>query len=219
MKYLTAIALFLFCGSQLQAQNLTNYMDSLSYSVGVLVAQNLQQQGIDKVDPESLADAINDVMEGNDLKISQQDAAMNFQNHMAKKQEAAAADNVEAGKKFLEENAKREEVTTTASGLQYEVLEAGDGKSPEATDQVTVHYEGRLLSGKVFDSSIERGQPATFGLNQVIKGWTEGVQLMKEGSKYRFYIPSELAYGARGAGADIGPNATLIFDVQLIEVK
>ncbi|MBR9923201.1 MAG: FKBP-type peptidyl-prolyl cis-trans isomerase [Bacteroidetes bacterium] len=194
-------------------------MDSLSYSVGVLVAQNLQQQGIDKVDPESLADAINDVMEGNDLKISQQDAAMNFQNHMAKKQEAAAADNVEAGKKFLEENAKREEVTTTASGLQYEVLEAGDGKSPEATDQVTVHYEGRLLSGKVFDSSIERGQPATFGLNQVIKGWTEGVQLMKEGSKYRFYIPSELAYGARGAGADIGPNATLIFDVQLIEVK
>ncbi len=133
----------------------------------------------------------------------------------------SATENKEEGTAFLEENGKKEGVTTTASGLQFLVLEKGDGKgdSPKATDNVTVHYEGTTIDGKVFDSSYERGAPATFPLNRVIAGWTEGVQLMKEGAKYRFYIPSDLAYGERGAGRDIGPNSTLIFDVELIKIQ
>lgn len=132
---------------------------------------------------------------------------------------AAAGAAAEAGKKFLEQNGQREGVITTDSGLQYEVLEAGEGKSPKASDEVTVHYTGTLLDGEVFDSSVERGQPVTFPLNNVIPGWTEGVQLMKTGAKYKFFIPSELAYADRGAGGKIGPNETLIFDVELIEIK
>ncbi len=125
---------------------------------------------------------------------------------------------MEEQKKFLEENAKKENIKTTASGLQYEVLKEGAGEKPSsAASRVTVHYEGSLINGNVFDSSYKRNQPATFGLNQVIPGWTEGVQLMEKGSKYRFYIPSELGYGARGAGASIPPHATLIFDVELLE--
>jgi FKBP-type peptidyl-prolyl cis-trans isomerase FkpA len=128
-------------------------------------------------------------------------------------------ENKTAGAVFLAENAKKANVVTTASGLQYEVLTAGTGASPSATDNVTVHYKGTTLDGEEFDSSYSRGAPATFPLNRVIAGWTEGVQLMKEGAKYRFYIPSELAYGAQGAGRAIGPNATLIFDVELIKVQ
>jgi FKBP-type peptidyl-prolyl cis-trans isomerase len=125
---------------------------------------------------------------------------------------------LEKGKAFLLENGKREGITTTASGLQYEVLREGNGSSPKATDTVLVHYEGTLINGTVFDSSYKRNEPIDFPLNQVIKGWTEGVQLMKEGAKYRFYLPSELAYGSGGAGRDIGPNEALIFDVELLEV-
>ncbi|MDZ4288296.1 MAG: FKBP-type peptidyl-prolyl cis-trans isomerase [Prosthecobacter sp.] len=123
------------------------------------------------------------------------------------------------GEKFLEDNGKKEGITTTDSGLQYKVITAGTGKSPKATDTVLVHYEGTLLDGKIFDSSYQRKEPIEFPLNRVIAGWTEGVQLMKEGAKYRFYIPSKLAYGPRGAGRDIGPNEALIFDVELLEVK
>jgi FKBP-type peptidyl-prolyl cis-trans isomerase FkpA len=125
---------------------------------------------------------------------------------------------LEQGRTFLLENGKREGITTTASGLQYEVLREGNGSNPKATDTVLVHYEGTLISGKVFDSSYKRNEPIDFPLNQVIKGWTEGVQLMKEGAKYRFYLPTELAYGSGGAGRDIGPNEALIFDVELLEV-
>jgi len=129
-------------------------------------------------------------------------------------------ENKAAGAAFLAENTKKSNIITTASGLQYEILTAGAGtKSPSATDNVTVHYRGTTIDGKEFDSSYSRGEPATFPLNRVIKGWTEGVQLMKEGAKYRFYIPSELAYGEQGAGRDIGPNATLIFDVELIKIQ
>jgi len=129
-------------------------------------------------------------------------------------------ENRAAGAAFLAENTKKSNIITTASGLQYEILTAGTGtKSPSATDNVTVHYRGTTIDGKEFDSSYSRGEPATFPLNRVIKGWTEGVQLMKEGAKYRFYIPSELAYGEQGAGRDIGPNATLIFDVELIKIQ
>lgn len=126
---------------------------------------------------------------------------------------------MEAGKKFLEENAKKEGIQTTASGLQYEVLLAGDGPKPGAANTVEVHYEGRLIDGKVFDSSYQRKQTISFPLNRVIPGWTEGLQLMPTGSKYRLYIPSELGYGARGAGGDIPPHAALIFDVELISIR
>jgi len=130
-----------------------------------------------------------------------------------------SADALEEGKKFLEENGRREAVTTTATGLQYEVLQEGNGPQPSGpSSRVTVHYEGKLINGRVFDSSYKRNQPASFGLNQVITGWTEGVQLMKQGSKYRFFIPSQLAYGSRGAGS-IPPNSTLIFDVELLQTN
>lgn len=144
--------------------------------------------------------------------MSLQDKIRDFLNNKS-------SNTLEEGKKFLEENGKRAEVTTTASGLQYEVLQEGNGQKPSgATSRVTVHYEGRLISGQIFDSSYRRNQPATFGLNQVITGWTEGVQLMPKGSKYRFFIPSELGYGARGAGS-IPSNSTLIFDVELLETN
>ena len=194
-------------------------IDTLSYSVGVLVAQNLKQQGLDKVNPADLAKAIEDVVEGNDLKVALQDANRNVQTYMQQAQQRAQAANAEKGKKFLEDNKSKEGVKVTDSGLQYKVLTEGTGKMPKASDEVTVHYEGTLIDGTVFDSSYKRGQPTSFPLNGVIKGWTEGLQLMKEGAKYRFYIPSELAYGARGAGAQIGPNSTLIFDVELLEIK
>ena len=128
-------------------------------------------------------------------------------------------DNKTIGREFLEENAKNDSVVQTTSGLQYMVLQEGTGAKPGPTDEVTVHYTGRLLDGTVFDSSVERGEPATFKLNQVIPGWTEGLQLMSEGSKYRLFIPSELAYGSKGAGEQIMPNSTLIFDVELIKVN
>ena len=128
-------------------------------------------------------------------------------------------DNLTIGREFLAENAKNDSVKVTKSGLQYMVLKEGNGVKPDSTDQVTVHYTGRLIDGKVFDSSVERGEPATFALNQVIPGWTEGLQLMSEGSKYRLFIPSERAYGEKGAGSDILPNSTLIFDVELIKVE
>ena len=219
MKYLTIIAVLLISGTQISAQNLTNSMDSLSYSVGVLVAQNLKQQGLDKVNSEVLAKAISDVLANNKLDIELPEANATVQEYMQNKQQMAGKDNMEEGEAFLAENGARAEVTTTASGLQYEVLTEGEGKSPKATDKVTVHYVGKLLNGTTFDSSVDRGQPATFGLNQVIAGWTEGVQLMKEGSKYRFFIPSNLAYGERGAGNDIGPGATLIFEVELFQIN
>lgn len=128
-------------------------------------------------------------------------------------------ENKTKGTAFLAENVKKEGVTATASGLQYEVLTQGKGAMPSVTDSVTVHYEGKTLDGNIFDSSYQRDTPATFPLNRVIAGWTEGVQLMQEGSKFRFYIPSDLAYGERGAGSDIGPNETLIFDVELISIR
>ncbi len=129
------------------------------------------------------------------------------------------AENKAAGEAFLAENGKKDNIVTTASGLQYEIIEPGEGASPSASDSVTVHYKGTTIDGNVFDSSYDRGAPATFPLNRVIAGWTEGLQLMKEGAKYRFFIPAELAYGERGAGRAIGPNSTLIFDVELLKVR
>ena len=197
----------------------TNNMDSISYSLGVLVAQNLKSQGLDKVKPEDVARGISDVITGKETQISVSEANQMLQAYMMQRKEQAGQAAVQRGKDFLEKNKQRPEVKTTDSGLQYEVLQEGTGASPKASDNVTVHYRGTLLDGKEFDSSYARNSPASFPLNGVIRGWTEGLQLMKTGAKYRFYIPSELAYGSQGAGADIGPNETLIFDVELLSIK
>lgn len=201
-------------------------MDKLSYALGLGLGQQLLQMGLqDRLAVEDLAAAVTDVLKGNELKISHQDGQMIVNEYFEELQAKVNAEKAEAGKAaleqgrvFLENNGKRAEVTTTASGLQYEVLTEGTGKQPKATDTVRCHYEGTLLDGTVFDSSYKRNEPADFGLQQVIAGWTEGVQLMKEGAKYRFYIPFNLAYGEGGAGNMIPPFATLIFDVELIKV-
>ena len=201
-------------------------MDKLSYALGLGIGQQLKQMGLkDRLVIEDFAASITDVLEGNDLKVNNQEAQQivnTFFQQMEAEQNAAKAEAGKAAKeegaKFLEENAKKEGIIVTNSGLQYEVLAEGSGKKPKATDTVRCHYEGRLLDGTVFDSSYKRNAPADFGLQQVIAGWTEGVQLMGEGAKFRFYIPYMLAYGEGGAGAMIPPFATLIFDVELIKV-
>ncbi len=201
-------------------------MDKLSYALGLGIGQQLKQMGLkDTLKVEDFAQSIVDVLNDNDLKVSHSEAQTivnSFFQEQEEKMNKEKAEKgklaLEAGKKFLEENGSRAEVVTTASGLQYEVLTEGNGKKPKATDTVRCHYEGRLIDGTVFDSSYKRNQPADFGLNQVIAGWTEGVQLMGEGAKYRFYIPYLLAYGEGGAGDMIPPFSTLIFDVELIKV-
>lgn len=201
-------------------------MDKFSYALGLGIGQQLKQMGLKgTLVINDFAASITDVLEGNDLKVSHQEGQKivnAFFQELEQKQNAAkaAASKVakEEGSKFLAENAKKDGIIVTKSGLQYEVLTEGTGKKPKATDTVRCHYEGRLLDGTVFDSSYKRNAPADFGLQQVIAGWTEGVQLMAEGAKYRFYIPYMLAYGEGGAGASIPPFATLIFDVELIKV-
>jgi FKBP-type peptidyl-prolyl cis-trans isomerase FklB len=202
------------------------HMDKLSYALGLGIGQQLKQMGLkDNLVIEDFAASIKDVLEENPLKVNHQEGQQivnAFFRDLEQKQNAAKAEAGKAAKeegaKFLAENAKKEGITVTKSGLQYEVLTEGTGKKPKATDTVRCHYEGRLLDGSVFDSSYKRNAPADFGLQQVIAGWTEGVQLMSEGSKFRFYIPYMLAYGEGGAGAMIPPFATLIFDVELIKV-
>ncbi len=201
-------------------------MDKLSYALGLGIGQQLKQMGLqENLVIEDFAASIKDVLADNDLKVSHQEGQQivnNFFRELEQKQNAAKAEAGKAakaeGEKFLAENVKKDGINVTKSGLQYEVLTEGTGKKPKATDTVRCHYEGRLLDGTVFDSSYKRNEPADFGLQQVIAGWTEGVQLMEEGAKYRFYIPYMLAYGEGGAGAMIPPFATLIFDVELIKV-
>ena len=193
-------------------------MDSLSYSLGVLIAQNFKQQGLEEVESTDVAKGISDVLAGN-ATMSVDEANALFGEHMQKIQMEKHSGNVEAGKKFLEENAKRDGVVTLPSGLQYEILTEGTGPKPSATDKVTTHYHGTLIDGTVFDSSVERGQPATFPVNGVIAAWVEALQLMPTGSKWKLFCPSDLAYGERGAGAKIGPFATLVFEVELISIN
>ncbi len=190
------------------------------------MGNNFRSSGIKTLDIKDFADGVAAVFEGAQPKMSYDEAKAEikaFFEAMEAEQRAAAAKmgevNEAAGKKFLEENGKRQEVKTTASGLQYEVINEGTGKQPVASDSVTVHYTGKLIDGTVFDSSVERGEPATFGVTQVIPGWVEALQMMKEGAKWRLFIPSNLAYGPNGAGNVIGPNSTLIFDVELIKVN
>ena len=193
-------------------------MNKISYALGLGIGHQLKSMNIEDFSIEDFAKSISDVMSGKETAMTSQEAQMMLNEYFQKKEKEQAQTAIAEGKVYLEENAKRDGVTQTKSGLQYEVLTEGTGKSPKATDTVRCHYEGRLLDGTVFDSSYKRGEPADFGLNQVIPGWTEGVQLMKEGAKFRFHIPYLLAYGERGAGAQIPPYSTLIFDVELIKV-
>ena len=193
-------------------------MNKISYALGLGIGHQLKSMNIEDFSIEDFAKSINDVMSGKETAMTSQEAQMMLNEYLQKKEKEQAQNAIAEGKVYLEQNAKRDGVTQTKSGLQYEVLTEGTGKSPKATDTVRCHYEGRLLDGTVFDSSYKRGEPADFGLNQVIPGWTEGVQLMKEGAKYRFHIPYLLAYGERGAGAQIPPYSTLVFDVELIKV-
>ena len=201
-------------------------MDKLSYALGLGIGQQLKQMGLkDDLKIEDFAQSITDILNDNELKVSNAEAQALVNAYFQQMEERMQKENAEKGKKaleegrvFLENNGKRPEVTTTKSGLQYEILKEGNGKHPKATDKVRCHYEGTLIDGTVFDSSYQRNEPAVFGLNQVITGWTEGVQLMGEGAKYRFYIPYLLAYGEGGAGDSIPPYSTLIFDVELLEV-
>lgn len=194
-------------------------MDKVSYALGLGIGRQLSQMGATEIVADDFAQAIKDVVSGAELKISDSEAQTIVNKFFEEKQAAQAGAAKSEGENFLAENAKKEGVVVLPSGLQYQVLKEGTGKQPKATDQVECHYEGTLINGKVFDSSYQRGQTATFGLNQVIAGWTEGVQLMKEGAKYRFFIPYNLAYGERGAGQSIPPYAALIFDVELLAVK
>ncbi len=198
---------------------MTDEIKAVSYCIGMSVAGSLKQQNLGDISPEVIGEAIKDIFEGNELKYSQEEADGIIQKYLQGVMEKKFEVNKEVGEAFLAENAKRDEVTTTASGLQYEVMEAGSGDKPSETSNVTVHYHGTLINGTVFDSSMERGQPASFGVNQVIKGWTEALQLMSPGAKYRLFIPQELAYGANPhPGGAIEPYMALIFDVELLEV-
>lgn len=193
-------------------------MDKVSYTLGMSIGHQLQQMNATDLNIDDFAQAITDVFNG-DAKLSDAEAQAAVQDFFSRKAEEQAKAAKAEGENFLAENAKKEGVKTLPSGLQYKVLREGDGRKPSATDKVECHYEGTLINGEVFDSSYRRGETATFGLNQVIKGWTEGLQLMQEGAKYRFFIPYDLAYGEHGAGQSIPPYAALIFDVELIKVK
>lgn len=193
-------------------------MDKLSYALGLVIGHNLNGMGVKNIDNADFAQAVADVLSGNTTALTDAEAQQIVTEFLQKQEEEKGKEAREAGEAFLAENATKEGVVVLPSGLQYLVLEEGKGKKPAATDQVKCHYEGRLIDGTVFDSSYRRGEPATFPLNGVIAGWTEGLQLMGEGAKYRLFIPYNMAYGTRGAGASIPPYAALVFDVELLEV-
>ncbi|UCH54316.1 MAG: FKBP-type peptidyl-prolyl cis-trans isomerase [Pseudomonadota bacterium] len=192
-----------------------------SYAVGVQIGNNLQRQGVG-YDAKAISQGIEDALAGGKTKMTEAEMRVAIEARQKKeveKREAAAAKNLEAGKAFLADNKKKPGVVTRDSGLQYKVIKDGKGKQPKASDTVSVHYRGTLINGTEFDSSHKRGEPATFPVNGVIQGWQEVLPLMKEGAKWQVWIPSELAYGARGAGHNIGPNETLIFEIELISIK
>lgn len=230
MKAITtaALALGLLAGSAFAADTkmtLKDDKDKVSYAIGLNIGKSMKQEGLD-INPDALAAAMKDVFAGAKTQLTDEEVQavmQDFQKKMMAKQMAAREEglgkNKAEGEKFLADNKKKEGIKTTASGLQYKVIKDGTGKTPKATDTVKTHYRGTLINGTEFDSSYKRGEPAEFPVNGVIKGWTEALQLMKEGAKWQLFIPSELAYGERGAGKDIGPNSTLIFDIELLSVK
>src|SRR5207249_3836399 len=214
------LALPLFGQEKSQSPQLKDQKDKVSYSIGMNIGCNLSKQKVD-INPDILAAGIKDAIAGKPQLTQDQvkDVMAQFEKDMEQKQKQLGEKNKTEGAKFLEDNKKKAGVKTTASGLQYKVVKDGTGAQPKATDMVTVNYRGTLIDGTEFDSSYKRGQPATFPVNGVIKGWTEALQLMKQGSKYQLFIPSTLAYGERAMGPDIGPNSTLIFEVELQDVK
>jgi FKBP-type peptidyl-prolyl cis-trans isomerase FklB len=194
-------------------------MEKVSYSLGVNVATGVKAQGLDTIDANAVAKAFKDVFAGNDLDISEEESMQVLQDYFGKLAAEKSAQAGEAGSVYLTENGAKEGVITTESGLQYEVMTEGSGAKPNADDQVTVHYHGMLTDGTVFDSSVDRGEPAQFGVTQVIPGWVEALQLMSVGDKWKLTIPSALAYGDKGAGGLIGPGETLVFEVELIGIN
>ena len=195
-----------------------NEKEKLSYCLGANIGMSLQSQGLEDLDVKNFTEALNDVLSKAELKINAEEINNYLQAYFGKIQQEQQNKALEEGKNFLESNKKKAGVTTLESGLQYEVLTEGKGAKPMASDTVTTHYHGTLISGEVFDSSVERGQPASFPVNGVIAGWVEALQLMAVGSKWRLFVPSNLAYGERGAGQKIGPHTTLFFEVELISI-
>lgn len=218
---ISAIAILTLSACNMGDADLKTDEQKFSYAIGLQIGQNLKRQGME-VDTDALAQAIIDVMSDSEHKLSKEEMQAAMQ--AAQKKKVAERDelgkkNLEEEKKFLAENGKKEGVVTTKSGVQYKVTEKGTGKNPKATDTVVVHYRGTLTDGREFDSSYKRNEPATFAVNGVIKGWQEILPMMKEGGKWHVAIPSSLGYGARGAGGMIGPNATLVFEIQLVSIK
>jgi len=193
-------------------------MDKISYALGLSIGNNFLTSGIDKLDIEQFTKAVEDVLKGNQPSMDYDEAKAIINEYFTKLQSEKFDNNLKAGQEFLDINKKRSGVVTLPSGLQYEIIKEGNGPKPKATDQVKCHYHGTLINGTVFDSSVQRGAPATFGVNQVIQGWVEALQLMPVGSKWKLFIPSELAYGQSGAGQSIEPNSTLIFEVEVLDI-
>lgn len=219
MRYtLIAVVVFVLAFTTVSAQTLSNATDSLSYSFGLLIGNNMKVQGIPEINQELFMTGFNQGLKGEQPALNEETANQCIQSYFDKQISDESNMNLQKSNEFLAQNKTREGVITTTSGLQYKVLVEGSGDSPISTDQVRVHYHGTFIDGKVFDSSVDRNEPIVFGVNQVIPGWTEALQLMKPGAKWMLYIPSSLAYGEQGAGGVIGPNQALIFEVQLIEI-
>ena len=219
--FLSSLILFIACKTEKtnKTANLITELDSVSYSLGVNIGENIKTQ-FEDINLDNFEAGIKDVLEKDvEVKISDNQAQAIIQSYFSKKQQKQSESVIEEGINFLRENGKREGVTTLASGLQYEVINDGTGPKPTIEDNVTTHYHGTLIDGTVFDSSVDRGEPASFPVGGVIKGWTEALQLMAVGSKWKLYVPYDLAYGERGAGQQIGPYSTLIFEVELISIN
>jgi len=199
-------------------KKLTGELERFSYALGMSVASNLIKSGVKTINPEAFLKAVNDTYIGEMPEMMPDEANKILESFMAKASNKEAGKNLESGLEFLAKNREEEGIIELPSGLQYQVLEEGDGELPSLEDEVKCHYHGSLIDGTVFDSSVERGQPAVFPVNGVIQGWVEALQLMPVGSKWRLYVPPELGYGEQGAGGVIGPNATLVFDVELLEI-
>ncbi|MBP7168278.1 MAG: FKBP-type peptidyl-prolyl cis-trans isomerase [Bacteroidia bacterium] len=193
-------------------------MDSVSYGLGVAIGNNLKNSGFDSLKVELMSQALSDVFAGK-ATMKQEEADKIIQGYMMEKEKMKGEDNLKKGQAFLEANKSKDGVKTTASGLQYIVMKEGAGAKPTLNDKVTTHYHGTLIDGTVFDSSVERGQPASFPVSGVIPGWTEALQMMTVGSKYKLFVPANLGYGERGAGGKIGPNSVLVFEVELISIE
>lgn len=221
MKKLLLFVIAAFGMTQVHAgTDISTEKQKFSYAVGVQIGGNLKGSG--NIDIDALTQAIRDVFSGSDFKLTtkeMQEVMSRYQEKQFSEQMEKSMTNKKAGRAFLAENKTKDGVIETDSGLQYKVLKEGKGKSPSLSDEVEVHYHGKLIDGTVFDSSVDRGEPIVLGVSNVIKGWQEALPMMKEGSKWQIYIPSDLAYGERGAGATIGPNSTLIFDIELLSIK